>query len=197
MERPRPTRTEGSDGSPRERVQRWIVTYAEDFQHDLREIIAKSHAKLVDGTKDAGLNIPAHLFDLYARETHEMPVCAFWTTWALRRPIPLGFTIVKGSVLVKDPDYIDNQAQTRRVDHIYLEDQVTGTVVDHCPGQFVNRRRTDIPRGERWRTLTERAPELFTIFLVPKVDLHLLIGDRKAIEDKLGLRYDNQPRTEA
>lgn len=198
MERPKHIQKEPYAEPPENRARSWIEAYGKSFIKGLQSYVFDLRDRARIERDGGGISLPDELFDPTLRSFEEIPICTFWSKWSKTQPLPLGFRIVKGSVLIDD-EYLDFPGQTRRADHQFLIATDDGeTVVDHCPAQFYWRRSNDLGRGERLKVTVVQGDALIFPHTLSEGGTHsFLIGRRPEIEDRLGLRYDSQPRSEA
>ena len=180
------------------RARKWIEAYLDrylDSMQSFREQLRSEALSEQDGAKHLSRD---GLYDPKLRLLEEMPLCALWFRWSLINPLPLGFGLVQGSIVIEDA-FLDFPTQTSRADHQYLEAMDgTGVIIDHCPAQFYWRRSEDIGRGSRLETVTALSEGLVRSFTTNSGISHrFLIGNRNDIAERLGLRYDTAPRYES
>lgn len=195
MERPRHVLKEPHKDPPEVRASRWVVANIDPFCDLLERFRAASH----EVTKAQGFASASQLLDPLLRSPEEMPLCTVWPSVARQLPIPNGFQIIRGSVVVTREADRDYPGQNPRVDHLYLESlDGRGVIVDHCAPQFINRACGDIARGERLSTFLKRVGKLSVFANGTEDRSHtFLIGGRDEILAATGLRYDTSPRYES
>lgn len=194
MERSRHVQPDRYTDTPETRAQTWIATHGATFAQQLSAIAAKTHLKAVAGKERGTSSIPPDLFDHDTHRLEEMPVCAFWAEWASSNPLPRGFALVRGSVLMANPMFLDDRTQSRRVDHMYLAPlDGSEVVLDHCAAQFYRRRpNPEIKKGERLDELKDLAGDLFTPITTGNGPSHwFLLGRKSTIAERTGMIYDN------
>ena len=187
------------DASSAEReARRWVESNIEALVPAMRKFAAAMKALELEQAKGHKAVSPERL-DEELRLTEEMPICKFWGEWNMEKPLPLGFRIVDGSVLIGDKAFLDNDLQTKRADHNYLEaTDGSGFIIDHCTGLLFKRRDESIPKGKRLAAVVERAGDLTSTFTTSTGISHtFLMGKKADIAARVGLAYDTQPRYES
>lgn len=191
MERLRHIRKEPYTKPAHERAASWLATHGAPFTQQL----TSSNVRRQRAAQQWSL--PPQLYDSAVRTFEEMPVCTFWKAWSTTKPLPSGFQIVNGSVLIQDESFL-RPGQYPRLDHTFLcalDDP--DTILDHCAAQFYRRGvDPDLSRGDRLAVLREMAGDmLHPVRLGDGTEHFFLVGSRREIERRVCLIYDQKPRT--
>ena len=191
------TKIEPSSSSTAEDLAvRWVSGNLNEYFRSLQDLILALRNKAIKEAAGNGLSIPIAVFDSDLRTPEEMPLCSMWTVWSMSNPIPACFRKVRGSVAIDD-EYLDFPSQVVRADHEYLEAvDGSGVIVDHCSAQFYWRRSELVPKGDRLKTVIANGGDLIRSFDMSSDEpFRFLIGRKPIIAERLGLRYDAQPRS--
>ncbi len=194
MERPKHIRREPYTLSAEDRAQSWLTSYGEQFRIALAEVTTRAHRKTISDHDGTVGTVSPDVYNSVTRMLEEMPVCMFWKDWSKSQPLPAGFQIVNGSVLILNPKFMDAMRQSRRVDHAYLVALDDPELIfDHCAAQFYRRKpNPEIKKGERLDELKDLAGDLFTPITTGNVPSHwFLLGRKSTIAERTGMIYDN------